>query len=460
MGWRAPVNPGVMGSMPRRVVAIAVVVVAAALVGAIPVAAASTPDLVPFTDTGDLYFVDDTTDQILKANAAGQVSIVVTKQQQLQAIPNTTLAEMVEPSLAFDGESSLYWMVRLRISNVDRYTLFRWRPATGNVEVVTTAQQIEAATRVKGAQAQNFAIAPDGTIYLAEETADAVVAINSTTGEALLFASNAALRAVVPGSPVSLDAPPVVDAAGNVHVPNEHEPSEFFTITPAGVVSALADKVNEIQAIATTATGGTFQLTFNGEQTAPIARTASRVNIKAAIEALASIDQVRVTGAGTTAGPWLVEFRGSLADADVAPMTILASGLTPEGSTATVTTAVNGGDLGDVDTFVTLDYAGRITMIDDVFHWIMTRTLDGYVSSLFTRYQLEAANGDVVSLDSGLAWADDGSLYLIEDHRDRIYRITPDGTFTRFLVGAQVRAATGQTVHEFEGGLAFANGAA
>ena len=57
--------------------------------------------------------------------------------------------------------------------------------------------------------------------------------------------------------------------------------------------------------------GGTWQLTFRGQTTAPIQWDTGTAGVKAALEGLSSIDQVTVTGGGTSGDPWLVEFTGS-----------------------------------------------------------------------------------------------------------------------------------------------------
>jgi hypothetical protein len=65
---------------------------------------------------------------------------------------------------------------------------------------------------------------------------------------------------------------------------------------------------NEVQALYTTATSGTFTLTFNARTTAPIAFNATAAQIKAALELLDNIDTVGVSGSGRTDDPWKITF--------------------------------------------------------------------------------------------------------------------------------------------------------
>jgi hypothetical protein len=64
----------------------------------------------------------------------------------------------------------------------------------------------------------------------------------------------------------------------------------------------------EIQSVSNDGTGGTFTLTFRGAETAVIAYNANAAAVKAALELLATITTVNVTGIGTIADPSVVEF--------------------------------------------------------------------------------------------------------------------------------------------------------
>lgn len=100
------------------------------------------------------------------------------------------------------------------------------------------------------------------------------------------------------------------------------EPGKRFAVT-----TSIGSGNNEIQVITlsgTTATGGTFTLTFDEETTGTIAYNASAATIKSALELLPTVNTVTVTGSG----PWSVEFTGTHAGTNVSLMTIDTSGLT------------------------------------------------------------------------------------------------------------------------------------
>lgn len=66
--------------------------------------------------------------------------------------------------------------------------------------------------------------------------------------------------------------------------------------------------VNEVQSVYTDATGGTFTLTYAGQTTAAIAFDAVAATVETDLEALSTITDVTVSGAGTLASPWIVTF--------------------------------------------------------------------------------------------------------------------------------------------------------
>lgn len=94
------------------------------------------------------------------------------------------------------------------------------------------------------------------------------------------------------------------------------------TVTPGDGAS-----VNEVQSIEIVyATGGTFTLTFEGQTTTALNYNCSSTNVNDALEALSNITAVTVTGSGTRASPFLVQFDDDFTNQDQMTAT---SSLTP-----------------------------------------------------------------------------------------------------------------------------------
>ncbi|QDT94754.1 LamG domain-containing protein [Gimesia aquarii] len=100
---------------------------------------------------------------------------------------------------------------------------------------------------------------------------------------------------------------------------------------PFAVTVSIGSGNNEIQVITlggTTATGGTFTLTYDGQTTGNIAYNADATTVDTVLEALSNIGVGDVTVTGSAGGPWTVEFTGTLAGTNVALMTINVENLT------------------------------------------------------------------------------------------------------------------------------------
>jgi hypothetical protein len=96
----------------------------------------------------------------------------------------------------------------------------------------------------------------------------------------------------------------------------------------------------------TNATGGTFTLTFNGQTTTPLAFNSTAAQIDTALQALSNVgaDNIQTSGGPINTATVNVFFRRALGQANQAPLTADASGLTGSSSPAvtTATVAVGG----------------------------------------------------------------------------------------------------------------------
>lgn len=119
----------------------------------------------------------------------------------------------------------------------------------------------------------------------------------------------------------------------------------------AGVARAVAIKGmdvsvarNETQTVTvTSATGGTFTLTFSGQTTGAIAHNATAAAVQAALEALSNIEpgDIIVTGGPLSTAAVTVEFTGKYRFSNVAAMTATSS-LTGAGAAVAVATTQEG----------------------------------------------------------------------------------------------------------------------
>jgi len=92
-----------------------------------------------------------------------------------------------------------------------------------------------------------------------------------------------------------------------------------------------------LQVVAIDATGGTFMLTYSGQQTAPLAFDAAAGELQAALEALGRVGVGNVAVSGPDGGPYELRFGGDLEGRDIAVVEADAEALD---GTAQVTTQV------------------------------------------------------------------------------------------------------------------------
>ncbi len=72
-----------------------------------------------------------------------------------------------------------------------------------------------------------------------------------------------------------------------------------------------------VQVVTIAATGGTFTLTYSGQETGPLAWDAAAADVQAALEALGRIGAGNVAVSGPDGGPFELRFGGELAGKNV-----------------------------------------------------------------------------------------------------------------------------------------------
>lgn len=123
------------------------------------------------------------------------------------------------------------------------------------------------------------------------------------------------------------------------------------------------DELNEKQSVTLggTPASGTFKLSFKGSATTDLAHDISAVNMKAALEAVDTIGSGNVDVTGTT--PYVVEFKGDLANLNLPTLEADATGLKINGVIKIVTTgSPTGGDF----TLKFKDVAGTVNTSGDI----------------------------------------------------------------------------------------------
>jgi DNA-binding beta-propeller fold protein YncE len=132
-------------------------------------------------------------------------------------------------------------------------------------------------------------------------------------------------------------------------------------------LSNVAEETATSAAIRTKPTGGSFTLTFNGQTTRTIEyKYANPGGVGEALEHLRNVRLGSISAAGgTEGGPYLLRFKGNLAETNVPQITSPANTLEPAGSTVTVETLTEGYGWGSAMT-APCSPAAPITSSSDV----------------------------------------------------------------------------------------------
>ena len=153
--------------------------------------------------------------------------------------------------------------------------------------------------------------------------------------------------------------------------------------------SEFVSQANELQTLTIAgASGGTFTLSFESQETTALPYNASRGDVEAALAALPTIGSgdVGVTVNGST---YTIEFKGSLAGTDLPQVEADPSSLTPSGATATPATTRNGTGWGNS---VNLSCEPLFSSISPTGQTDVSAPIGGLNAGEPYRFRLSAAN--------------------------------------------------------------------
>jgi len=161
---------------------------------------------------------------------------------------------------------------------------------------------------------------------------------------------------------------------------------------------------NEVQRVTlTNATGGTFKLTFDAQETGTIAYNAAASAVQAALEALSNIDVGDVVVTGVAGGPYDVEFRGQYRQTNVNAMTADGGSLTGTSPTVAVTTPTPGVAPTQLSLVPVLGNTAKVYM-DDTYAGLGTTKLTG---AMATGFRIAGRRAPFWTLDADQeSWSD------------------------------------------------------
>jgi len=226
-----------------------------------------------------------------------------------------------------------------------------------------------------------------------------------------------------------------VDVTGSAGGPYTVEFTGALADTDVAKITAdttALEGVNEIQTVTlNTATGGTFTLTFEGEETSALAYNASAAAVEAALEALSNIGVGNVDVTGSAGGPYAVEFIGTLAKVDQAALVFDGANLTGGLAASVAETTPGGGGVSELWQ-VRINSAGNS---DGAF----TITGDNSVSAGTFILSL-SIDSDVIFTTAAIAY--DATLSEVQAALDAAPRLATGGNY-QYAVYVREGSSTG-----------------
>ena len=190
--------------------------------------------LLPPPQTGNLFVLEEGSDDVISITPTGQVSDVLTE-DEIGAFTGEGSADFDNCGIAFDDFGNLFF------AELDSDSILKLTPGAGLSWVVTKAQ-IMAATGSGSADPEGIAFGTDGFLYVNDDASESVLRVDTTTNAVGVYVSKAQLDALPGMSNVNL-GPSIVGGPGGVvytATDGDNQPlNAIFAIAPGGMPSVL-----------------------------------------------------------------------------------------------------------------------------------------------------------------------------------------------------------------------------
>lgn len=187
--------------------------------------------LLPPAQTGDLFVLEEGSDDVIRITPSGQVTVVITE-EEIGAFTGEGFADFDDCGIAFDDSGNIFF------AEEDSDSILRWTPGAGLSYIVTEAQ-IMAATGDTEADPEGIAFGSDGFLYVNEAYNDSVLRIDTSSNTVSVYVSKAQLNALPGITSVHLGSSIVGGPGGMIYSASDGTPDAIFAIAPGGVPSVL-----------------------------------------------------------------------------------------------------------------------------------------------------------------------------------------------------------------------------
>ncbi len=252
---------------------------------------------VTFT-TSTMYLMEEDSDSIIRIEADGTRTEVVT-QEQIMAVTGETNADMNNRGIATDSDGNLFF------SEIESDAILMKPADGGSLTMVASRADMMAATGQGSANPMSLAVGSDGMVYVSDHTSNSVLRINPDGGAVSQLVSESSLSGL-PGITSAVLVGGVVAAPdGMLYIASEGEPNSILAIDiETGEASVLASGApfTDLDVYMTLAPNGDlivaddtdadtiYRVVTSGDDTGTVTTFLSKVEIEAVTGGDASLE--------------------------------------------------------------------------------------------------------------------------------------------------------------------------
>jgi hypothetical protein len=210
---------------------------------------ASAAPLLPFPETEDLLVLDSGSGHVLRVSPGGLVGVEINRSDIL-ALTGGVAVLYDNKGIAFDAAGALYFAVFTGSPGGffgGDNSILKKTP-DGVLSILTSQADLSAATGNSSADAEGMAFGSDGFLYAIDDSSNALLRVDSRTGEVSVFVDSAAFESVAGLSNVSIKGGIAAGPEGILYVQSNGTPTAVLAISAGGAPSVLTSG-NPLQAL-------------------------------------------------------------------------------------------------------------------------------------------------------------------------------------------------------------------
>ncbi|PIW25834.1 MAG: hypothetical protein COW30_18045, partial [Rhodospirillales bacterium CG15_BIG_FIL_POST_REV_8_21_14_020_66_15] len=188
--------------------------------------------------TGSFYLLEEGSDSVLRINLDGSIETVVT-QDEITALTGKHDADLEDMSVVTDADGNVFFTEK------DSDSILMKPADGGDLQVVASKSDIMAATGDNSADPRGLVIGSDGNLYMTDEDSDSLLRVDPATGEVTVVATEQQLDDLGGIREVDLEGGMIATPDGKIHFVSAGEPDAVFTYDIATGESSVLAKGGE-----------------------------------------------------------------------------------------------------------------------------------------------------------------------------------------------------------------------